>query len=588
MTASQRGRGPALRGHRGEHPNPTNEALWAAPGTMVGALHMLERTGGAALARPRPRQRRAALAHLAGAASTRPATCGRRTCTVTSCSTSAPATASPATSTRCCAVRLCSIPRERDALYERCVETLRATAMVQDGCANWPPESPSLTEEDARPVVSRRAGHHHLAAPTPSCPRRCPPCCWRRGAVDCRRRPDDQGRLAVPRHRRQRRGAALRSTAAPATRSGSTTRARSRWSPSSKASGCARPVRSPPLHAVDRRRGSRRVPVALPRRVGRPAQPGRPRLARGKTRPAVNLRQEPIPGAVVSWTGCRPCIRCPSAGAIRVRASRRRKGMQMDGTIAKRDAHGVEAAPTAILEAIGRFLAGLHPGVPRIRPVTLDSSLDRDLGLDSLSRVELAVHLERTFGVRLSETGAGRGRQRARPALGASRVVASNLRSRAGLRFPRAGPSRRSPRPTDAATLIEVLDWHAGTHPDRVQVVHLDDGHETGITYGDLLRQSDRIAGALQRKGLERGRSGGDHAAHLPRVFLRPTSASCWPAASRCRSIRRRACRQIEDHVRRHAGILANAGAGILVTVPEATPRGEAARGARGRALRGS
>ena len=42
-----------------------------------------------------------------------------------------------------------------------------------------------------------------------------------------------------------------------------------------------------------------------------------------------------------------------------------------------------------------RFLAELHPGVGVSRPVALDSTLDADLGLDSLSRVELAVRIER-------------------------------------------------------------------------------------------------------------------------------------------------------------------------------------------------
>ena len=37
----------------------------------------------------------------------------------------------------------------------------------------------------------------------------------------------------------------------------------------------------------------------------------------------------------------------------------------------------------------------------------LDSALERDLGLDSLSRVELAVRVERAFGISLSEQALG-------------------------------------------------------------------------------------------------------------------------------------------------------------------------------------
>ena len=52
----------------------------------------------------------------------------------------------------------------------------------------------------------------------------------------------------------------------------------------------------------------------------------------------------------------------------------------------------------AVLEVARLFLAELQAGVPRRHTLTLDSALERDLGLDSLSRVELAVRLERTCG----------------------------------------------------------------------------------------------------------------------------------------------------------------------------------------------
>lgn len=41
--------------------------------------------------------------------------------------------------------------------------------------------------------------------------------------------------------------------------------------------------------------------------------------------------------------------------------------------------------------------------VPRSVRVTIDSSLDRDLGLDSLARVELLLRVEQAFGVTLPE-----------------------------------------------------------------------------------------------------------------------------------------------------------------------------------------
>lgn len=55
------------------------------------------------------------------------------------------------------------------------------------------------------------------------------------------------------------------------------------------------------------------------------------------------------------------------------------------------------------LELARRFLAEVQAGAARHRPLTLDSALDDDLGLDSLSRVELAVRIERAFGAHLPE-----------------------------------------------------------------------------------------------------------------------------------------------------------------------------------------
>ena len=240
----------------------------------------------------------------------------------------------------------------------------------------------------------------------------------------------------------------------------------------------------------------------------------------------------------------------------------------MDGAMANRDPRGAEASPAAMLDAVRQFLAGLHPGVPRVRPVSLDSSLDRDLGLDSLSRVELAVHLERTFGVRLSEKALGDA-VRVRDLLSALRESSGESGKAAPGAIPASWSEPAQSAPDHAATLVEVLDWHVQAHPERVQVIHLDDGGETGISYGDLKRQSDRIAGALQRIGLERGRTVAIMLPTCPGYF--PTYLGILRAGGIPVPIYPPAhLSQIEDHVRRHAGILSNADAGILVTVPEA------------------
>ena len=116
----------------------------------------------------------------------------------------------------------------------------------------------------------------------------------------------------------------------------------------------------------------------------------------------------------------------------------------MAGRTAQLDiAEGVQA-PDAVLAVTRQFLAELHPGAAWIRPVKLDSALERDLGLDSLSRVELAVRIERAFGSTcLSKRWAAR-----LPSAICSRPCGTHrgsLRKRQMLFCPRAGPSPLRP-----------------------------------------------------------------------------------------------------------------------------------------------
>ena len=56
-----------------------------------------------------------------------------------------------------------------------------------------------------------------------------------------------------------------------------------------------------------------------------------------------------------------------------------------------------------LLQLIRQLMDELHPDMRFSRPVNLDSSLDRDLGLDSLARAELLARLEQQFDLSLSE-----------------------------------------------------------------------------------------------------------------------------------------------------------------------------------------
>src|SRR5919199_3394003 len=56
-----------------------------------------------------------------------------------------------------------------------------------------------------------------------------------------------------------------------------------------------------------------------------------------------------------------------------------------------------------LLDTVQQLVLELHPHKQQALTVTLDSALERDLGFDSLARMELLLRLERAFGVQLPE-----------------------------------------------------------------------------------------------------------------------------------------------------------------------------------------
>ena len=223
--------------------------------------------------------------------------------------------------------------------------------------------------------------------------------------------------------------------------------------------------------------------------------------------------------------------------------------------------------------AIARDLATeLHPSVvpTSVRP---DSLLDADLGLDSLALVEFRARVEEVFGVTLPDrvldipTPHGW--------VGAVRSLGASPRPL----VPSAGAIRRAKTaeggewPRDAATLIDVLDWHSNSHPRRVhlRLLHTseDESAHEDLTYGSLTADAALVAGGLQYHGLRHGdtvaimlpTSVDYFAAFLGIVMAGGIPVPIYPPARPA---------GLDDHLRRQVHILDNALVTMLLTVPEA------------------
>jgi len=199
--------------------------------------------------------------------------------------------------------------------------------------------------------------------------------------------------------------------------------------------------------------------------------------------------------------------------------------------------------------------------------VSLDSRLDRDLGFDSLARVELLSRIQRAFAVDLPEEILNRA-ETTRDLLEALRRAASGPAQRE-MATSLAMLESAQGEAAGAATLLEVLDWHVRRQPERIQIIAHTESGDQPISGRSLAQASEEIAAGLQNRGIEPGQSVAIMLPTCPEYFYvylgillaGGIPVPIYPPAR---------LTQVEEHVRRHVGILSNAGTVLLVTVPEA------------------
>ncbi|MDN5880759.1 MAG: AMP-binding protein [Nitrosospira sp.] len=229
-----------------------------------------------------------------------------------------------------------------------------------------------------------------------------------------------------------------------------------------------------------------------------------------------------------------------------------------------------EDAAGVLLATVRRLAGELHARSGEEISATLDSSLERDLGFDSLGRVELIARIERVFRISLSEQALVNA-ETPRDLLQAVLTAAPAAAPLKGMQRGEA-PIQVRAEPSDALTLPDVLDWHVRAHPHRTHITLLDEaGKEAAISYAALQKGALEIASGLLEYGLQPGQSvaimlptGRDYfSCFFGALLAGGVPVPIYPPAR---------VSQIEDHLRRHAGILSNALATVLITVPEAKP----------------
>ena len=225
-----------------------------------------------------------------------------------------------------------------------------------------------------------------------------------------------------------------------------------------------------------------------------------------------------------------------------------------------------------LLQVINALVAEVQPN--RLsKAITLDTSFEKDLGLDSLTRVELISRVEAKFKLALPEQNiieaqsardllrAIQGTAIPRPVLHEADIQAVALDD--------TGADVKL-TPDDLVTLIDVLNWHVSTHPDRPHIrMYTDEGDDEVITYQQLKDAAARVAAGLQQRGLEPAEpavlmlpSGADYFYSFFGILLAGgIPVPIYPPARPS---------QLEDHMQRHVRILANCNARIFITVPEA------------------
>lgn len=231
--------------------------------------------------------------------------------------------------------------------------------------------------------------------------------------------------------------------------------------------------------------------------------------------------------------------------------------------------HQTDQIALEVLQLIRKLVREVHPHQSDLDQISLDSTFEADLGLDSLARVELIGRVEKQFKLALPERSFSEietARDLLRAVIGAE--VPRSVLSDSDIQQIEMGTGIIAP--AAAQTLVDVLNWHVLHQPDRRHIqIYQDDGKGEAISYIQLKTEASKVAAGLQQLGLVPAEavaimlpSGADYFySYFGILIAGGVPVPIYPPARPS---------QLEDHMRRHARILDNCLTKILITVPEA------------------
>jgi 1-acyl-sn-glycerol-3-phosphate acyltransferase len=224
------------------------------------------------------------------------------------------------------------------------------------------------------------------------------------------------------------------------------------------------------------------------------------------------------------------------------------------------------AVESRVLETVAGLVAELQ-GAVAPAGITLDQSLERDLAIGSLERVELLLRLERALGVRLADAAMMEAES---PRDLVQAILATGPAEPEGLPAPSVPISPGTAPPAAAGTLVDALRWHVERNPERVHVfLREESSAERPVTYGELWERAVAVAGGLRERGVEPGQTVAlmlrteepFFAAFFGVLLANAIPVPIYPPFRADR---------IEEYARRQVGILTNAQARLLITFAEA------------------